>query len=82
MNKPINQSLSSSLDVPPKNFPVENKVIGKNNFDKLDRNHDSFYGYINYFNKKRFIGNFIYFLPSKKLVVPSIGSTVQQYSFN
>jgi len=48
-------------------FKIENKVIGKNNFDKLDRNHDSFYGYINYFNKKRFIGNFIYFLPSKKL---------------
>ena len=33
MDKPINQSLSSILDVPTKNFPVENKVIGQNSIN-------------------------------------------------
>jgi UDP-N-acetylenolpyruvoylglucosamine reductase len=40
---------------------IEEKIYNIKDFKKFESEYKSFYGYINFFNKKKFIGNFISF---------------------
>lgn len=44
----------------------QQKIYGKKNFLFFDKNHKSYYGILDYFNKKEFFANFVYFAKTKK----------------